>query len=73
MKNFIKKFIKSFTSEKPVEVKNVEPITDPIIPISGGVRRKYCSCGGIIINSGRDVIRELCSECGKPYHESVYK
>jgi hypothetical protein len=49
------------------DTNNVQP------PINNGMRRKYCSCGGIIINSGQFVIRELCCECGKPYHEFIRK
>ena len=40
-------------------------------PRFGGLRRNRCrKCGGTIIRSGRGIVREVCSECGKPYKEN---
>ena len=68
MKRLFKKWRTLFNI--PCEYKTI--VTESVSPpINDGLRRKHCPCGGIIISSGQGVIRELCSHCGKPYHEFI--
>ena len=34
----------------------------------GGVRRETCPlCGGTIVTTGKGILRQVCSKCGKSY------
>jgi hypothetical protein len=37
------------------------------------IKRKICSCGGEIITTGKGIKRQVCSECGKLYHDFIYE
>ena len=73
MKNIFKNLFKRSKSEPQEEPPKIDNLMWGTTNMPGGVRRKQCSCGGIIVTAGRGVLREQCSECGKPYHESIYK
>jgi ribosomal protein S27AE len=68
--NMKKSFVEKW--KELLQIEDEHPFTAGNIP--GGIRRKKCpSCGGTIIRSGRGVIREICGDCSKPYHEPIYK
>ena len=67
MKRLLKKWKNLFN----IEDKSPTITTSSSVPLNDGIRRKHCSCGGLIVSSGHEVIRELCSQCGKPYHEFI--
>ena len=73
MKKLAGKLLKKW--KKLLKVEDEHPMTAGSVPspMNDGLKRKHCSCGGIIISSGQFVIRELCSSCGKPYHEPIYR